>query len=162
MAVGTVSGTNLEDTWQLVGSTALTGLTSYTFSNISGYKKFRLAFRGKTTTAGSNNYVRFNGNTTNGDYFSYQEWIPLGATSSNYEFNQISIGIGSYSNVVIAGYLNISDANQSVPHIIDGGTFDGVQIQGMFFDTNPITSITFGSTASTYNGGTLYLYGIAA
>jgi hypothetical protein len=32
----------------------------------------------------------------------------------------------------------------------------------MFFDTNPITSITFGSTASTYNGGTLYLYGIAA
>jgi hypothetical protein len=161
MAVGTVSGIN-DDVWQLIASTPLSSLSTYTFSSISGYKKLRLAFRGKTSVSGANHIVRFNGNTTSGDYFGYQEWIPLGATSTNYTTDKITMGIANYSTQPTAGYLNISDANQSVPHIIDGGQYDGVQIQGMFFDTNPITSVTFSASASTWNAGTLYLYGIAA
>ena len=67
MAVGTVSGTNPDDAWQLITTNTPSAAASSTFSSISGYKKLMLVFNKYTTSAAGPANVRFNSDSTNGN-----------------------------------------------------------------------------------------------
>ena len=160
MAVGTVSGIDQEE-WQLIDSQALSGLTTKTVSSISGYKKLRIVWKSITTNSSANSYIRFNGNSTAGNYSGNAWWHPGG--SSSYTNTEIPVETYNYTaQYARSGYVEVSDANKAIAHTVDGTGFDAYIIKGLFMDGNAITSVTFSSNTSTFTAGTLYVYGIAA
>jgi hypothetical protein len=151
MAVGTVSSIS-DDTWQLISTTTMAGATSYTLSSIAGYKRLMVAVtNGVRSGSGSYWTVRFNGDTTAGEYSGYG-----GSQSFHY--------IGDDSSGSSAALVIVEDADKSVPHLVYIGGYGGTTAETAgYLDPTPITSITIGTTGSvTLNSGTIRLYGIAA
>ena len=157
MAVGTVSGLNLEDEWQLVASQAMSGLNTYTFSGLTGYKTYWLV--GKALTNGTADIpgVRINGDTTNGSYAS--SWsLTTGASATIFLVGASSAAARPFS-------FKIYDALKSIPHKVETTVYDGsitATAGDAYVDATPVTSITVKTYANNnFTGGTVYLYGIA-
>ena len=157
MAVGTVSGVDPADNWQLIASNTPSAAATSTFSSISGYRKLMLVFKYTTSAAGCM-IVRFNGDSTNGNYASYQSFYTNGA---NYSQTYINLGVYGYTSQVRTGYIEINNVDKSMPHPINGTAWEG-SISGLYFDPNPITSIVLSGEGGGNISGTFYLYGIAA
>lgn len=155
MAVGTVSGVDPQDNWQLISSSTPSG-TSVTFSSLSGYKHLWVVGKGITKSAADYVGMRPNNDTTAGNY----------ATIT------VSSGVGN--KFLISGYTGeaqafsakIYDIDKTIPHLVEWGYSD--VSYGLPSDAyvNPvaITSLVIFNQggSATFSGGTLYLYGIPA
>jgi hypothetical protein len=149
MAVNTVSSIT-SDNWQLISSSSPTSGTSVSFTSIAGYKTLMLAFKGVTTAANSFMIVRFNNDSSSGNYNS---------------------GVGNETSIILAsnttargGVAIIYDADKTVPHKIEKSNYDATHTDTAFYtDPVAITRVDLISReASAFTAGTVYLYGIAA
>jgi hypothetical protein len=150
MAVGTVSSTT-SDTWQLISSQTPTSGTSVSFTSISGYKTLMMAFKGVTTAANSYMIVRFNNDSSAGNY-----------NDGGGDGSSMLLAINSGPR---AGAIVIYDADKEVPHKMEKTSYDPSVAMNPVFYTNPvaITRIDLVSRESqAFTAGTVYLYGIAA
>ena len=158
MAVGTVSGIEPDDNWQLIATNTPSAAASSIFSSVSGYKKLMLVYKNYTTSASGPARLSFNSDTTAGNYVSNADWGTYGVSAEN-----VHIGLGSYAytSQIRSGYVIINNVDKSLPHTVDGAAFDATIISGIYVIANPITSLTITGPGGTITG-TFYLYGIAA
>lgn len=150
MAVSNVSTVD-GDEWQLITSVTPSG-TSVTFNNFSGYKTLWLV--GKQVTKSPSEYpmVRVNNNVTAGN-------------------NAVNDSSGTRQGILIQNLtasaqgfsFKIYDVDKAIPHKIEA-EFDNSQNGDAYADPVVVTSLvlTTAGGSSTYTGGTVYLYGIAA
>lgn len=158
MAVGTVSGIDPTDNWQLIATNTPSAATSSTFSSISGYKKLMLVFSGSQST-GANMTLQFNGDTTASNYGGAQVlWSGLGTYSAGAAF----IPFTGYNDAINpqTQYAIIDYANASTPKLFSVGGSKTTAGTGIYIGS-AITSIVLAVSSGTITG-TVYLYGIAA
>jgi len=149
MAVGTVSAAD-PNQWQLVASATPTGVTSVSFTGLTGYKTYMLALKNVSKSGNSWFYLRFNSDSTTGNYGGPASWLQFGQSTATASGHAITI----------------SDANQSVPHLLEiYHTTSTSYTQSIYANPTAITSIELYSDSPaaptvTFNGGTVYVYGI--
>ena len=152
MAVGTVSGVNLDEQWQLISSQTPSG-TSITFSSLAGYKHLWIVGTSITKSAATPILIRPNNDTSIGAY----------AWSQSGNDNKFYVGNGLSTSHAVS--FKIYNIDQSAPHKIETVNDGGYDANGeAYVNPVPITSIVFGTWngTATFTGGTVYLYGIAA
>jgi hypothetical protein len=152
MAVGTVSGVNLEDQWQLISSVTASG-TSITFNSLSGYKHLWLVVRSITKSGADYLAVRPNNDSTAGNYaitwsVGTQSQILFGGTTASAQ----------------AAAFRIYNIDQAAPHKIEG-IYDSAVFGPIDTYANPVavtSLVVYTYSGATFTGGTVALYGIAA
>ena len=153
MAVGTVSGVNLDEQWQLISSQTASG-SSITFNSFSGYKTLWLVGRNITKSASNYVRIRINGDSAGGSYAT----LYAAGTQSGFLSNGDAVGAQAIS-------FKIYNIDQAIPHIVDGANFDGNDYARAEAYINPVvvTSLVIDNlSGATFTGGTFSLYGIAA
>lgn len=158
MAVGTVSSLE-QDNWQLIATNTPSAAASSTFSTISGYKKLMLAFS-LTQSANDRLWVRFNSDTTAGNYGGTAQMYSNYASWGNSESNIPIIGYTAEGSVPSVGQVTIENVNLSIPKIISGAGSKASILGGVYLGS-AITSILVSPSSGNITG-TIYLYGIAA
>jgi hypothetical protein len=159
MATSSVSALD-QDTYQLIQTNTTTSGTTSTFSGLSGYKKYMVAWEGVNRASGGVT-LTFNGSTSN--YFGGGYLL----TSSQGHYN-ISSGIKCSYNFISGatnGLFIIDNVNNGAPKIVKGeltaATDDWNQTtSGGWLTTDSITSITF-TSGGAFSAGSMKLYGIA-
>jgi len=151
MAVGTVSGANLDEAWQLISSTTAS-TTSMTFNGFTGYKHIWIVGNSITKNAATAVRIRPNNDTAVGSY----AWSQDGGASSFY--------VGQNTATAHSFSFRIYNVDQAVPHRVE--SVSDSLYNGYDAYTNPvaITSIIvypYNGTAS-FTGGTISVYGIPA
>lgn len=157
MATGQVSSIS-DDNWQLVATNTTTSGTTFTFSSLSGYKKYMLVWDTIVTTANSQIYLTFNSSSTNYSGVSSGD----GLNSGLYYTSRINLS--AYNNTLHAGHIYIDYVNQTAPKIVDGHFNDnsvGGFVKGMWNGGSAVTSIVI-TSSSAFTSGSVSLYGIAA
>jgi hypothetical protein len=166
-AIGTQVANNSPspNNWTLVGTIALSG-TTQTFSSLSGYKTYRLMIaKASTNNSGIGVLVRFNSDTTAGNYPYLFQASP--AVANSYTF------VGTTSTTAfnpngLSTSIDISNANVASPKRIgngfnaaNSGTVTGTAIiESLWLGTAAVNSISvIADSASTFTQGTLYLLG---
>ena len=156
MAVGTVSGVDPADNWQLVASQAMSGLNTYTFSSLSGYKTYWLVGKSLTHTTTDIVAIRVNGDTSGGAYAN--DWAIQNAGASAGQFI-----VTPTQTVVHAFSFEIDNADKSAPHHVKSTGYGTVSPGDAYTDPVAITSLTVKAYSNNnFTGGTVYLYGIAS
>ena len=162
MAVGTVSGINYDDAWQLISSTTASG-ASVTFSGLDGlYKELMVTYRSLTTSAVCGLAVRFNGDSTNYNYGATSVW------QAAYSEPVIAyIPLTAYTNYTdhASGYVKIKNTNLAIPHTVEGGGYVANSIDGLYNPSTPsaINSLLVKTTnTATFTAGTIQVWGVAA
>jgi hypothetical protein len=156
------------------GGTALSGSSSVTVSGLSGYDQLYIHVLYASLSGGGNCSFRFNGDTTSNYYSQSQTLSYLSATSTGISPNDW----GSGFNLVYCDYsasassdiglgLNVFGCNASGVKVYDfqnissnitnDGWYSG---KGYYAGTSVISSFTL-NTSSTFDRGTLYIYGSA-
>ena len=151
MAVGTVSGIEPDDNWQLISTTTISsGTAQYTYSSLSGYKKIMIAGKNIVKNAEDYSVIQLNGVTANGAYVS---------NSPDGSFFYIA-----NSNVSAGGIAAvIYDVDKSFIHKVESTGYSGTGVVAYYTDPVPVTSIKlYNRNGATFTSGTIYLYGIAA
>lgn len=163
MATGSVSALD-QDTWQLIATNTTTSGTTSTFSSLSGYKEYLLAWSGVSTTSDGSSYLQFNSDTGT-NYFG---GVNLGETDGTFQNKSDRIRL-NYSSLrtTQSGYMSIKNVNNGAPKIVIG-TLSGhsennwqANINGGWLTTDAITSIVITAGAGTFSAGSMKLYGIA-
>jgi hypothetical protein len=158
MAVGTVSALE-PNQFQLISSQSATSGTTITFSNLSGYKTYLITFENLSFSTAPQLRVRFNSDSTSGKYIGN-----IIGGSFEYTTNTGIYAFIDISTTNNSAYLYVYNALESSPKRAEGANMTGLTygafLEGMWFDTSAITSISCVST-QTYSSGTIKLYGIA-
>jgi hypothetical protein len=162
MAVGTVSGVDPVDNWQLIASGTPTSASStYSFTSISGYKTLMIAFKKVGTNAVNNLIVRFNGDSTDRNYNSIANGYDVTG-----QYSTTGIALTGYLDTSHSGYTVINNASSTTifKTVQEGAAYVTNTYGGIWLNnTDAISSAVISTTTSTFNGtGTFYLYGIAA
>jgi len=160
MATSNVSALD-QDTWTLIATNTTTSGSTSTFSGLSGYKKYMVAWEGVSRTTSGAPVLTFNGSTSN-----YWGGVIL-LYSGNYQTGKAGIRC-SWSTFIAEnnGSFIIENANNNGPKIVTGGLVhlaDEWQqdVKGGWNTIDPITSITFTTASGTWSAGSMKLYGIA-
>ncbi len=151
MAVGTVSGVNLDEQWQLISSVTPSG-TSITFNNLTGYKHIWIAGSNITKSASTPIGIRPNNDTTVGSY----AWQQSGNDNKFY--------VGTTTAGSHALNFKIYNIDQAAPHKVESVSDSTYNNYDAYTNPVAITSIvvfTWNGTA-TFTGGTIAAYGIPA
>lgn len=154
MAAGTVSALE-PNQWQLITSVTPSG-TSVTFNNFSGYKTIMIVGKGVTKSGSDYPRVRVNNDATAGNYTTL--WSAGGQTGF------LCQGAASTAQGFV---FRIYDCDKAIIHKVDTA-YDGsgahAQATDAFVDPVVVTSLVLGTLggSTTYTGGTVYVYGIAA
>ena len=153
MAVGTVSGINPDDTFQLITSTTISsGTANYNYNSIAGYKTIIVAGKNIVKSAAEYMTVQFNSNTAAGSYAQN----PQGGANNFFYVTGNNAGPAAHALVVY-------NVNQDVPHKVDTAYLSSTGATNQYYtDPVAITSIQVALTGGTFTSGTIYLYGIAA
>jgi len=159
MATGSVSALD-QDTWQLVGTNTVTaGSSTSSFSTLSGYKEYMVIVQNYAPSAANNLLLRFNGDSTTGNYGSN---ALLGG--SLYASNKTGIILRGYpddaSSTNMTYYAIIKNVNNNGPKIVQTGGIQTSVGNGVWVTTDAITSMSFTTTSGTFEA-TIKLYGIA-
>lgn len=151
MAVGTVSGIDPADNWQLITTTTISsGTANYTYSSLSGYKTIMVAGKNIVKSAEDYTVAQVNGVTSQGAYNS---------NSSNGSFFYTASSNASSGGFTIVFY----DVDKSFIHKIETTGYSGTGTFGYYTDPTAITSIKiYNRDGSTFTSGTIYVYGLAA
>ena len=157
MAVGTVSGLNLDEEWQLIATNSPSGATNSSFTSISGYKKLMVTYQ--ISSASEKLVVRFNGDTG-----SNYAGIAIMYTTNQFRSNSTYIPITSYNEATPVGYTIFKNTDKTTtPKIVeDGGGFNVSVSKGIWFGTSAVTQLDIFAVDGTAFTGTLKLYGVAA
>ena len=156
MAVGTVSGVDPQDNWQLVASQAMSGLSTYTFSSLSGYKTYWLVGKSLTHTTSDIVAIRVNGDTSGGTYANDFAAGNEGATGGQFLLTPTQTFVHAFS-------FEIDNADKLAPHHVKSTGYGTVSPGDAYTDPVAITSLTVKTYSNNnFTGGTVYLYGIAA
>jgi hypothetical protein len=154
MAVGTVSGVNLDDQWQLITTTTISsGTATYTYNSLSGYKTILITGKDIVRSGGGTGQIRLNGNSSAGSYAQNSQ----SGGDSRFYITGNSGGPAAFAGIIY-------NVNQAIPHKVDIGYSNAASNANNTYYTDPvaITSIELGLDSGTYTSGTIYLYGIAA
>jgi len=153
MAVGTVSGIDPDDNYQLITTTTITsGTGSYNYNSIAGYKTILIV--GKDIVKNSSEYVniQLNGNTAAGSYCQNQQ---LG-TGNFFYVTGSTAGPSAFAFVIY-------NVNKTIPHKVDVTYSSAPGGPNQYYtDPSVITSIQVTSATATFTSGTIYVYGIPA
>ena len=155
MAVGTVSGVDPQDNWQLISSVTPSS-TAVTFNSISGYSRLMVVWKAMTTSASAWIYLRVNNDATAGNYASMSAYTGSNDLSSNNYIVLTGTTQTSHSGLIV-----IENADKSTPHQVS-------QIASAYIDSytaailysSPITRVDI--LGGTFTGGTVELWGVAA
>ena len=155
MAVGTVSGVNQTDNWQLISSVTPSS-TAVTFNSISGYSRLMVVYKVMTTSANAWIYLRVNNDATAGNYSSMSAYTSADQLSSNNYIVLNGTLQSSHSGLVV-----IENTDKSVPHqISDLVSLVVSQYSAAILLASPITRVDI--LGGTFTGGTVELWGVAA
>jgi hypothetical protein len=151
MAVGTVSGSNLDEQWQLISSVTPSG-TSVTFSSLAGYKHIWIIGNAITKSASTAISIRPNNDSSIGAY----AWAQSGNDSRFYA--------GVTTATASALSFKIYNIDQAAPHKVESVSDSLYNGYDAYVNPVAITSITVlnANGTATFTGGTLAIYGIAA
>jgi hypothetical protein len=155
----------------LLATTTLTG-ASVTISSLSTYKQLLFVFRG--VRVASNGYMDIQLNSDSGSNYTYQELkgvnTSISATGGAVATTKCKIGyIGDSATTtnLLAGSLivNAADQTSGVSIIANTGFNDGTGntttvVNGRYFNSAVISSITIFAGASTFSSGTVLTYGV--
>ena len=158
MAVGTVSGIEPSDAWQLIASNSPTsGTTAASFTSISGYKKVMVVWKALRTSGAAWLFLKVNNDTTAGNYGAMAAY-----TSANNFETESFIPLTGTNSTNFSGAITIENVNQSTPHQISNfGAYQTSQFTGVILNSNPITQIDVYVSTSALTSGTVQLWGIA-
>lgn len=152
--------------WTLLQNATPSGVASVTFSGLSGYSKYRIAFAGQFGIASSATVMlQLNGDTTT-TYFGYARTM-IGSGSATAQFNggglaatslQITMGAGSnsYTSFTVdidhallssGKYITYSSATQGTTPIEMEGF-------GRYVTTSTLTSIKLLASAGSFSWST--------
>jgi hypothetical protein len=159
MAVGTVSGVNLDEAWQLIATNSPSSASSSTFSSLSGYKRFWLVYKNLTPSGATEFAIRFNGDSTTGNYGSTTLWYASNIEAENTQIKLTAINTANGST----GSAVIENSLKDVHKVTVEPSLYAVIGGGIWVPSSPtdITSIEVRPMSGTFTG-TIYLYGIAA
>lgn len=162
MATGSVSALD-QDTWQLIATNTTTSGSTSTFSSLSGYKEYIIAYEGVSISADGSAKLTFNSNTSN-----YYGGVHLQNTSGYVENASNGLKLNySAKRTLLNGLISIKNVNNGAPKIVEGylilqaGDDYPTNIKGGWTNTDAITSITITTASGTFSAGSMKLYGIA-
>ena len=167
---GTASswGTVAAGSMTLISTTTLTGATVTLSSIPQTYKMLRFIIKGMLHNGGGNNTLEFKVNSTSGIYVTAKSTTNVAANTITTSLAEIVEGF----QPAVTGNLSVHDlyeyANTTTYKYLDTKTFnsDGATTWAIsnyrtaIRTTSAITSLNFALAASTFNGGTLELYGV--
>ena len=155
MAVGTVSGVNQTDNWQLISSVTPSS-TAVTFNSISGYSRLMVVYKVMTTSASVWIYLRVNNDATAGNYASCSTYT----SADQLQSNSYIVLNGTQGNTH-SGLVVIENTDKSIPHqISDLANVFVSSYTGAILLASPITRVDI--LGGTFTGGTVELWGVAA
>jgi hypothetical protein len=155
----------------LLATTTFTGAT-VTVSSLSGYKQLVFVLRNVYVAVNGYVYVRFNGDTGN-NYSS----LRLKAHDTNVTASGYGAGVGSgfafnigdsaTATNKLSGVITVYAADQTSgsSYVSSTGFNDGTGntmtfVNGRYFNSAVISSITLGDNGGAFSGGTLMTYGV--
>ena len=149
-----------QDTYQLIATNTTTSGATSTFSGLSGYKKYIVAFEGVSISASANIVLTFNGSTSNywgGVTLAYSTNFQNGTSGIKLNWTTFTTGNN--------GIISIDNINNGAPKIVKGELVYGndyiCDIRGGWTQADSITSITFTLASGAFSAGSMKLYGIA-
>lgn len=157
------------------GGTTLTGAQTITVSGISNQQAILIElFNASSASASSNIYIRLNTDSTNGNYVwagvNNQASANTVSTSSNNGFvvaglsNNASSGVYGFASITgttgTSGYMHI--ISNAMSTAATGSGQNGYSHQGYYKPSAAITSVSLFSETGNFDGGTVYVYGMAA
>jgi hypothetical protein len=158
MAVGTVTGLESSDNWQLIATNTVTSGSTTSFTNISGYRKLMVTFKGVTLNSSNWLYLRFNSDSTSTNYGSTTGLY----TSNGGNRSSDSIILTGLADTGMTGYAVFNSTDKTTPKFLEdaGGSALGYS-NGIYLGTSAITAVEVFSGAG-FTAGSIALYGIAA
>lgn len=158
MAVGTVSGIETENNWQLIASNSPTsGTTAASFTSIAGYKRVMVVWKALRTSGAAWLFLKVNNDTTAGNYGAMAAY-----TSANNFESESFIPLSGVNTTNFSGAITIENVNQATPHQISNFASHATsQFTGAILNSSAITQIDVYVNTSALTGGTVQLWGIA-
>jgi hypothetical protein len=158
MAVGTVSGIETENNWQLIASASPTsGTTAASFTSIAGYSRVMVVWKALRASSGAWLFLKVNNDTTAGNYAGMAAYT----SASNFESESL-IPVSGFNGTNHSGAITIENVNQSTPHQISNfAAYQTSQFTGAILNSSPITRIDLYINTSALTGGTVELWGVA-
>lgn len=156
------------DKWVEISSTTASGST-VTFSSISGYRKLAILVESATTDANGTFNIRLNGDTAS-NYWSYKQ-ISDGISTYYAKMSQatgIQPATSQTKSSGVSAFIMIDNTDSSTIKNISGWV--GSDLSALYMNLLPgsvykgsatISSVSIVSN-STFNGGTITLYGVVA
>ena len=153
--------------WTLVTSSAPSGVSTVTFSGLSGYSKFRIVANLTMAASGTlgDLLVRVNNDSTATDYVTAYS----SGTSTGGSIGKAGVAIANPSAMVLSNQesfqLEIDNALTVLPKSIDFfGSFNNGNVvvvngKALFFPTSVITSLSVVHTGTATFSGSIYLEG---
>lgn len=164
MATSTVSSFT-DDNWQVISSVTPTGVNTYAFTGIEGYKTLMLKWEGLTSTSSDSYFMKFN--NYGAKYCGGVEYVD---NSSNVQYSgeQARLRVGmpiwgnnSYGYVKIENVLSVN-APKITSGIVNNDSGKPGKQWGAWLEPAAITRIDFYSDGSyNFSAGTITLLGIA-
>ena len=158
--------------WQLVTSSAPTGVSTVTYSGLSGYSKYRILAVGLVAASGTS-VIRINGDSgTNYAYTDLRDYTtgtPPNPTQIEFVGAATGIPMSNLAGVAPTYDIQIDNALLAAPKSIVGwgtdvtsvvGSWSGLQgpVQGLYGTSSVLTSISIVRTAN-FTSGTIYILG---
>ena len=149
--------------WTLLSTNTPSGVSTITFSGLSGYSKYRIMAPNLVLTGGAYVYLRCNGDVGTNYSFNRKSFVnPVGsnvlAAQNQVNFNYAVVS--SFGPLVI----DIDNALLLAPKKITAnfGEITGYavnDIDAQYQTTSLLTSLTLLLSASAYSTGSIYLFG---
>ena len=153
--------------WSLVSSNTPTGVSTYTFSGLGGYSKYRILIPTiKCATSTDTLSVRFNSDSGNNYAYGYSAIFPSAPYLDSASSVGTGISIGNIDTTLNSMLqLDVDNALLSAPKFISGihnSELNAInkQITAQYITSSALTSITvFTSIGHNFTSGTIYLFG---
>jgi hypothetical protein len=173
------SNTDLDYSWIAAGSapnyalintggTALTGAATVTVSGISGKNDLYVFITGLSAGGGSNIGIRFNTDSNNNYELVWYNWSPSPATltgqaytaQSNFQVGYLDGGGDTATYILTLSGANAAGRKPFTSIGYSGNTSANNRIiNGAYFGTSTISSISVVSSSGNLDAGTIYVYG---
>lgn len=173
------TGTDLDFSWITAGSspnfelinaggTALTGAATVTVSGISGKNSLYVFITGLSAGGGSNIGIRFNTDTSSKYELIWYNWSPSPATLTGQVYtaqSNFQVGYLDGSGDTATYVLTLEGANAAGRKPFTSIGYSGNTsannriINGAYFGSSAITSISVVSSSGNLDAGTIYVYG---
>jgi hypothetical protein len=159
------------DTWSLLSTVTLSGLSTTTISSITSNKIALYMVNARTATGIPDLIVRPNNNTTAANYKQTLIMNTGGTGGPNYVYSydgvvdKLFVGAGDDGNTSMGLWFQIENCKSTSYKNFQswgGSRASGASIystSGFYVESAAMTSLTLSLSSSSFNAGTLYVYG---